>query len=448
MGIIVTLISIAILIICNKILKYKIINPISFFYCLWSAILFLSTLNLYGLKKPSNEAYFLILLMIIYFFIGILLFVFMNKSRNMNRKLIKEKKETFSSKVRSTNYKINTIQKKVIYVLYGIIIFVAFFDICIVIKNLMLDVPMWQIRNWTLEPFGSNNPIIGRRTFVEELFRNIIIIPFELISPAIAAYTLFNKKGKEKDGIILSVLSLVHLLLICISSGGGRLNIIYFVGTYILAFLYSNKINEKDLKKYLKGFAGIIAIGMFFVILLSALRNGSGGFIRETYRYFAMSPTLLSEWLPEIVNINNTYGMLTLFGIHSYLFRGLSTIGLESLVPQVYNEAYQAILNAEIFKDIGAGIGNAFVTPVYYFIIDGGPIFLCLASMIFGFIINYVYNDIQNSKNIKNFVIYALIMYAIFISFMRIQTCIPSFVITIILTLIILDNKIYERKKK
>ncbi len=52
----------------------KIINPSTIFYILWSFILFLSVLNLYGLYKPSNEAYLLILLMVIFFFIGNLVF--------------------------------------------------------------------------------------------------------------------------------------------------------------------------------------------------------------------------------------------------------------------------------------------------------------------------------------------------------------------------------------
>ena len=50
----------------------KAISFMSLFYALWTFILFLSMLNLYNITKPSDEAYILIMLMLIFFGIGYL----------------------------------------------------------------------------------------------------------------------------------------------------------------------------------------------------------------------------------------------------------------------------------------------------------------------------------------------------------------------------------------
>ena len=40
---------------------------------------------------------------------------------------------------------------------------------------------------------------------------------------------------------------------------------------------------------------------------------------------------------------------------------------------------------------LGFGVGNAFVTPIYYFMIDGGIPFVCFASLAFGFVTKKIY---------------------------------------------------------
>ena len=164
------------------------------------------------------------------------------------------------------------------------------------------------------------------------------------------------------------------------------------------------------------------------------------GFFIEVYTYFALPPTLLSLWLPQIKNVEYTYGLLSFFGIHSYFFRILETIGLGALVPEIYNNAYDHILNAEIFKNTGYGVGNAFVSPIYYFMIDGGYLFVCIASYFFGVIVSNLYNKFEENINIKTFVIYSLIMYGVFLTFIRIQTSIPSYIISFLFIYLIFGN--------
>ena len=65
-----------------------------------------------------------------------------------------------------------------------------------------------------------------------------------------------------------------------------------------------------------------------------------------------MSPTLLSEWLPIIKDYNHTYGLLSFFGMHSYVFRFFEKVGFVSLVPNLYNDSFKYLLLAENFKNI------------------------------------------------------------------------------------------------
>ena len=98
---------------------------------------------------------------------------------------------------------------------------------------------------------------------------------------------------------------------------------------------------------------------------------------------------------------------------------------------------------------LGFGVGNAFVTPIYYFMIDGGIPFVCLASLLLGIITKKIYKYTANNNNIKNFVLYALIIYGIFLTFIRIQTVIPSYIISFIFAVLILgENQLNKRKKQ
>lgn len=412
----------------------KIINPSTIFYILWSFILFISVLNLYGLYKPSNEAYLLILLMVIFFFIGNLVFeiIKLKKEKNIEEKKVNNSKT--NNKRKNRNYTF------IIMVLLGITeILLLLIDCYIVIKNYNEGVPMWQIRRWRMEEFATaDNPMLNRRTIIEETFRNVIITPFEMILHPMTAYYFFNKKGKKKYTLL--TLSLTILFLSSIAGGGGRLGYIYYFACYLLSYICMMKnnktITEKSKKIYKRMIGIFLILGVIIVIGFTSIRTNMS-FLKQVYKYFALPPTLLSIWLPKINTVKHTCGLLTFFGVHSYIFRAFDILHLNFLIPNIYNETYAHLLNAEKFLETGMGVANAFVTPLYYFYIDGGYIFVCLASLIFGLIVSFSYEQICKKIETRNFIIYLLIVYGIFVSFMRIQTAIPTYIISFILTFLI-----------
>lgn len=420
--------------------KNKAVSPSVLFFTLWSFILFLSILNLYNIYKPTDESYFLIMLMLIFFGIGNLIDIFLkNKNIHFNKLCIKEKEK--EDKILKPHFKI-------FYVLCFTSIIFNIIDIIIMLYEAKQGTPMWQIRNWSLQPFGSNNPILNRRSFIEEVFRSIILTPFATIIPPIAAYYFFNSKDK-KQKVFLLIFPAVELISSSLAGGGGRLGFIYYFGTFLLAFLitYKNGSIKKELiKKYRIIVILILILGILTVILYTTLRTGKGNLIKQIYTYFALPPTLLSIELPDIKNVGHTFGMTTFFGVHSYFFRIFDTIGLDFLIPQIYNNAYTNILNAEIFKDVGYGIGNAFVTPIYYFYLDGGYLFVCAASLVFGYIVSKLHRKFESNITARGFTIYILIMYGIFLTFIRIQTAIPAYIISFIFALFIFKTDKIKQK--
>ena len=423
--------------------KRNTISPIVIFFLLWTFVLFLSNLNLYGIYRPSFKAYFLIMLMLLFFSVGIILNIIITKQKA---------KKSSSFKSYKSNRKI-VLRYKLYYFLCFCLIFFNIIDIIIIIKELANGNPMWQIRNWTLEPVGSSNPILERRSFLESAFRNIILASFQTIIPPITAYYFFYEDNRKRK-YSLFVVSLIVLITSSIAGGGGRLGFIYYIGCFILTFFIAYKKSSIEvIQKYKKILCIFIILAVLFVVIYTIVRTGLGNIGKQIYTYFALPPTLLSIWLPDMENVKHTFDLTTFHDIHRYFFRVLETIGLDFLVPQIYNDTYTYILNAETFKQVGYGIANAFVTPIYYFYIDGGYPFVCIVSVFFGYIVSALYEKFDKRIDARSFVIYGLVMYGVFVSFIRIQTAIPSYIISFAFAIFLLKKQkvnkgIDDNKKK
>ena len=70
MSIVASALSFVFLILSIIIRKTKSVKPSTVFFAVWTFVLLLSSLNLYNIDKPSDEAYLLIILMLVFFFCG------------------------------------------------------------------------------------------------------------------------------------------------------------------------------------------------------------------------------------------------------------------------------------------------------------------------------------------------------------------------------------------
>ena len=402
----------------------RIISPVFLFLVLWFIVLLFSTLRLYNIEAASNEAYLAILLMVVSFTLGYV-------SYEVYKRKISKKESSECKKIREDvddgQISFKNLRIKIYLAMCILLIIFNIIDCILVLKYISNGTPAWQVRNWSLEPFGSSNPILDRRSFLEDVFRNVILSPLSMIIPPVTAYIVFRTKGK-KFRLTCFIISLLVLVTSSFASGGGRLGFIYYAGCFELAFLTLR--NAKSIKKNIsKKMLALVAVVISAVVGFTVFRTGVGNMVKQTYTYFAVPPTLLTKWLPEIEKSPKTYGMTSFFGVHSYVFRAAEIIGAKQIVPELYEESFRHVLDAEKFLDVGYGVANAFVTPVYYFMIDGGYVFVSLASIFFGLISAWVFRLFLEKKDILRFIVYILIMYGVIVSFMRIQTSIPTYIL-------------------
>lgn len=78
---------------------------------------------------------------------------------------------------------------------------------------------------------------------------------------------------------------------------------------------------------------------------------------------------------------------------------------------------------------------------------DGGILFVCLFSFVFGWLTQMLYRKFTKRLNVGSFILYSLVMYGVFVSFMRAQTCIPSYWISFIMTYYLFNYK-YDKEDR
>lgn len=416
------LISSIFLIFSIVVYENKPLHPATLFFGLYSFILFLSGLNLYDILNASDEAYTLILIMLVFFWFGSF--------------------RSFAPLIKIKYHKSRKINTTLFYILSALNIIFLLKDIITVLYYIRSGVPVWQVRNWTLAEMGADNPIMKNRTFIEELIRALLLNPFGMAIPPIAAYTFFDDVEKKFKLKIL-ILVIGQVVLTSIAGGGGRLRLVYFGGVFLIAYLlFSNKklfvgFNKNKYRKYILEVGGIALIG---ICIATAARVGNGSLWKQIYRYFALPPTLLTVWLPEIKTCTRTCGFLTFYGVIGYFFRTLKMMGLNFLVPGVYDEAFGHLLRVQEFKNVGYGVANAFVTPVYYMMVDGGIPFLCVGSFFLSTLASGCHKRIKRNVDICSFSIYAMMMYGVFQTFMNVMTAVPSQIITFILIVFLCEK--------
>lgn len=430
-------ISVTLFIISFMFFRRGLTNPVILFFAIWCAVCVFSVYE-NTFVHGSATAYLLINIMLICFFCGSLFYFFPPT----------KKKVWVDSLESNPEEQLEHISFGVVYVLLIIYIVLSAVDSFILIKNLFSGTQLWVMRGWRMATYGvDSNPIVDRQSFIEVVFREVVLYPFQNIVAPMAAYLFFEKKLRIKYHWFF-LLTIICLLLTVISTGGSRNTIVYYFGCFLLAFLFSSKRDVPEQKKTKRqsgrffGIIAIVAIGFAFIVAVTSART-SISLGTSISSYLGIPPTLLGIHLQTIQSIPHTRGILTAFGLLTYPIRFLQQVGLTTLVPKSYDNAYQAMLEAQRYIVVNsAGLNrNAYVTPIYYFMIDGGIPFLVVASTIFGVATGRFSRNFFESITITSFVYYAIIMQAILFSFVQVPTVQPSFVFSLILAWLILNKQ-------
>ena len=176
--------SILLLIVSTQVAPRRPVSPAVLFYGLWTLILAFSELSFYGIQRPSDEAYSLISLMLVFFFIG-----------SAFQKGFRDKASVcqFALEERASLPNL-----RVAYLLIALSIIFNLIDVVIVARAVAEGAPWFEVRHWRMDEFAtSDNPILNRRTFLEEAFRMVVLTPIELMSMPLLAYVVMLTKRRN-----------------------------------------------------------------------------------------------------------------------------------------------------------------------------------------------------------------------------------------------------------
>ncbi|SFG64082.1 hypothetical protein [Oribacterium sp. WCC10] len=407
MGIICLIITVPLLL-YHIVSSHNLFNPNLFMYGIWTVIVGLNCLHMFGINDVSEEAYLMVLLGIIGYFIGELIAI---SARNIYFII---DNDSFYNRTFVINYRL-------IYGLCYITIALLLIDTLIAANHLMSGLSFTQVRLWLTETYeGNANPIFSRRSYIEQVFRILIVAPFQMaLNPLCAIDFFFGERNRKLlwFTIIIQGFSII-------SGGGARFGIIIlalsFAVTYSIFKCKNISLNRELVSYKRRKMMRFIVVGIILVGIITTQRT-SVRLVEEAYFYFALCLPLLSIWIPAIETLPHTYGMVSLFGITRIPFLILDRLGIYS--SPVYADAYNYIVQANTFKNVASGIrvANSFVTPYYYLYIDGGYIAIVVGMMMIGLFANRCYRNVMEWFDYKSVYLILLVDIGLFYSFIRLE---------------------------
>lgn len=418
--------------------KKSMINPLSIFSAEWTVILLFSSMQLWTLTLPDNYIYIIIVIGLLFYFIGYILFLNLFKKYNIYLK------------INNTNFYIHyNLRYKILYLL----------SISSIIYYLLLTFNVLkQINSYNLlsiisvqradEFVGYNNKIINALSIF--VFR-----PVSIAVPAITATDFwFGKRNK-----VLISLCLVQILLNMLSSGG-RTNILIFGIYFILCavvylrknfktfpYLMAVKIKKRN-KRILRRV--IIVFGVVFIVTTVSRGHIGTEIFQNVYIAFAIQPRMFEIWRDYVIkNHIIGFGNASFFGfVYPFFYFFKNLLGLQ--MPTLIDDLYHCInLTETQWVWPGTGMYNNAYVSLYWFYYTDARLFGVIVGMLFLGIYSAkrFYNISSPSKfNERNMSLYCLCINLLIFSFVRFQFAVYQFAIAFIYVYFIAYKKSYIKK--
>lgn len=410
----------------------KFLNPITVFCGLWFGIFFLSSMELYNLNPSSTHTYMCLFIGVLMFFLGFV----------ANYYFIKTERVVFKN-ITDTGYKMYTPRYWLLYLVLTFLLIQSFGDAVRAIQAILHGNNLMAIR--TLFKDSSAD---ARRTIGNVIY-NLITGPIEFTLYPLCAYNLIQKKEK-----IFTNLTLVLLTFKTITSGG-RVTLIYFIISLVVAFSFSfyelglskDELKQKN-KKYIKKFRWVLVVFIIFFAWVSYSRSGDTLF-QDTYYYFSMEPTMFEQW-SEIVDTEHLigYGEATFNGIlfHPlYLIKNIAAVPF----PKNWESVFNMILRVDSqWRHISThGItANAYASVFWYFYIDAREIGIVIYSFLFGMFCSHFFKKANKVPNVKTVCLYAMVLFAVFDTYVRSRFATAEFAAGFLLMCLIIFRTKYVKE--
>lgn len=369
-------------------------NPLTFFSLIWLLVVLLSSLHLYGINKPSDYAYIIIIIGTLCFGMGCKLMDFILHNYK-NRRRNHQNMEDF-------NY--NRI--KVIYY----ITLLSFIPITVnAIELIFQGYTLVNIRS--MLSLGEMHS-----SYFAAVIYNYITQPLELL---IIPITVINFYSHKRNNIILYF---TVLILICdLLSSGGRFALLYIITHFIVVMSIKKRNKYSKLTRQTK-IITIVMILVGVIIFYYITVNRGVSITKSLYLYFCGCIANMDVRIQGMDNSFKTYGFMSLEGMIRPFIAFLDKAGIIANRPEMFLIAQMHSGLIEYAVDIGSGIQyNAFVTLFYYFYLDGGLLGVAIGAFVYSLFCEVTYVRMKKENDEKKLLLYLLFLQTILTSMVRFQ---------------------------
>lgn len=433
--------------IIGKFTEKKIINPVTVFYAVWAIILYLTSLQLYGINDVNESTYTIMLIGFITFVIGYYLW----------REICKRKQYILKINNFRIGLSVNDtfeLRYQILYLFCIFCVVIYLMDFSVSVRYLFSGNSLNYIRHLAQDSSSDLNAQLG----IISAIKTLIISPFVMTLQAIVAYDYWLGK-KDKKLLAFNIV----ILLLRVLTDGSRSNLIYFVLHFSIGYIlvYSKKhLKQKsvfksfrEVKRSKKIIVAFIIAGIVAILWTTLSRSGEHA-LRYAYYYFTMEPYMFEIWSKTVDESHLIgYGLASTNGFSFALFYVLKNLRLMSTYPEFWHSINTIIGSTQTDWQIissFASRANAYVSLFWYLYLDGRIWGVAIGMLLYGAIAaNTFWTAIKNMSP-RAVCMFAFILQGLLMSFVRLQFANITYAISFIMILVFyrrLYNETKEVKK-
>lgn len=377
----------------------RLYSPAVLFTIYWAILLFLAGLKLYGIYSTSILAVLLVIIGIVSFMLGSLLY-------NGNKEI-----RTFKYTLNKRLYKIG-----VFICLCSLYLNISFI-IEFIISGFDINFIYVTIANMTGGETESELSYLYNPNLV--ILQQFVGYPllYTLVPISIVEYVTTKKRSYLIVSIVLSLIRFLFDL--------RRTYIVILVVFIIFVLILRNReiLKRKfssrkfNLRKkiLILGAIAALSIGFSFLSMTRRGENDSDySLFSNFYYYYVGSLPYLSARLNALQDLQYTFGLTSFRGLVSPFFALFGLLGFDKpYIMEIANENINSLHNTIL--DISPDHPfNSYATCFFEFYLDGGMIGTIVLSLLFGIYAQSLFYKFRNNKSNRYLVKYALFL-AIFI---------------------------------
>lgn len=370
----------------------SIINPVTFFILWWGFFVFLSGLDLAGIRMPRDGTYNLIFMAMIMFSLGGITFL------SSGRKLYDV--YTYNNILTVDLTKSNSKLKY----------FLNFQLVITVILIVFLNKGLGMLKSFDA---GTYRYLVYTEYGI---FQGHNILLNYILRPSLFIGTFITISGillqvVPKRYLILSVLNIFLYSVVIL----GRSSIVLLIICFFLGLLYFITVNRSKIKKK---YVLLILIPIIFIISMSIFRKSTHSsktgidIVTNYFVWYLTGPFTAFDYFL------NTYkeGVDYNFTFFRTVFSGIEDL-LDPFIKKVFpefNKIFEKFVDIlGTYRDLGgpATHHNSHYTMLFSFFMDAGVAGVIFFPYILGSVIALVYNSFRKNVNLFNFSILILLTY-------------------------------------